>query len=99
VADPRGTVHACLGCPLRVDGELVGVLTADALDPRAFDELDSTFVEQLAALAGAALRTIELIEALERAVAREGLISRDLGREAFERSGSLLLGKSPAIRH
>ena len=26
-------IHACMGCPLRVEGQLVGVLTADALDP------------------------------------------------------------------
>jgi len=36
-ADPTHRVHACLGCALRVDGELVGALTADALDSRSLD--------------------------------------------------------------
>ena len=33
-------VHACLGCPLTEGGEVVGALTADALEPHRFDALD-----------------------------------------------------------
>ncbi|MFT7663135.1 MAG: anaerobic nitric oxide reductase transcription regulator, partial [Planctomycetota bacterium] len=50
-------VHSCLGCPLRVEGELVGVLTIDALQPGAFDHIQESFLAHLGALAGAALRT------------------------------------------
>ncbi len=89
------TVHACLGCPLRVEGELVGVLTADALEPGAFDAIPREFLQHLAALAGAALRTSDLIDALERSAERKGDLARDLVRESLERRGSILIGNSP----
>lgn len=77
-------VHACLGCPLRVEGELIGVLAADALDPKAFDELDSRFLDALGALAGAALRTSDLIDALSHTALRHGLIASELMRESHQ---------------
>ena len=54
VADPHALerIHACLGCPLTADGEVVGALTADALDPEAFDGLDGRLLATLGALAG-----------------------------------------------
>ncbi|HEY8514538.1 MAG TPA: nitric oxide reductase transcriptional regulator NorR [Candidatus Binatia bacterium] len=89
-------VHACLGCPLRVEGELVGALTADALDPDAFAGLDLRLLAFLGALAGAAMRTSSLIEALENAAAHEGLVARELVRDAQEREGQLI-GTSEAM--
>ncbi len=91
-------VHACLGCPLRVEGKLVGALTADALRPSAFDDLDERLVDSLGALAGAALRTAELLESLDRALARQGLIARDLMHDAAVARGGELLGQSAAMR-
>jgi len=88
-------VHACLGCPLRVDGELVGALTADALDAHAFDGVDRRLLAFLGALAGAALRTSALIEALERRVAHSGLVARELARGIHE--SAELVGTSPAM--
>lgn len=97
--DPTATehVHACLGCPLRVEGELIGALTADAITPAAFDSIDPHFIELMAALAGAAMRTSHLIEALEQTAARQGLIARDLMRDLQLRQGSQLIGSSAAI--
>ena len=63
--DATLSVHACLGCPLVAKGEVIGILTADSLEPGAFDDLDPDFLETLGALAGAALHTGRLIEALE----------------------------------
>jgi anaerobic nitric oxide reductase transcription regulator len=99
LADPAALrqIHACLGCPLVVEGEVVGALTADALDPRAFDHLDTGFLATLGALAGAALRTTALIEALERRAAHERRVARELGRDAERRAGGEILGTSPAI--
>jgi len=94
---PHMDVHACLGCPLRVEGELVGVLTADALQPGAFDGVDRQFLVHLAALAAAALRTSDLIETLERHARHQGLVARDLVRDGLERGGGLLVGESEAI--
>ncbi len=89
-----GHVHSCLGCPLRVEGELVGVLTADALQPGAFDDIPDAFLTHLAALAGATLRTNDLIEALQQRAEHQGLVASDLVRDAMERRGSVLIGSS-----
>jgi anaerobic nitric oxide reductase transcription regulator len=89
-------VHACLGCPLLAHGELVGVLTADALDPAAFDGIDLRFLAAVSALAAAELRTTQLIAALEHAAERRGLVVRDLMRDAMMES-SEIIGTSPAI--
>jgi anaerobic nitric oxide reductase transcription regulator len=92
----RHRVHACLGCPLLVHGELVGALTADALDPNAFAGIDLRFLTAVAALAAAELRTAQLITALEHAAEHRGLVVRDLMREAMM-EGSEIIGASPAI--
>jgi anaerobic nitric oxide reductase transcription regulator len=91
---PHLAVHACLGCPLRVEGELVGVLTADALRPGTFDDVDPRFLAHLAALAAAALRTSDLIETLERHARHQGLVAQDLVRDVLARRGGFLLGNS-----
>ena len=98
-ADPHALerIHACLGCPLTSDGEVVGALTADALDPHAFDGLDVRFLATLGALAGAALRTATLIEALERRAERGTRVARELQRSADETSGAAILGTSAAV--
>ena len=100
LTDPTATarVHACLGCPLRVEGELVGALTADACAPGAFDMLDKRVLSALGALAGAAVRTSDLVTAIERAAMQQGTIARDLMKVAAERGGRLL-GMSRAMDH
>ena len=91
-------IHACLGCPLRVEGELIGVLTADALEPRAFEALDQLRLSTLGALAAAALRTSNLIEALEASARHLGLVAKDLARDAREARGGELIGSSASMR-
>jgi anaerobic nitric oxide reductase transcription regulator len=90
-------IHACLGCALTEGGEVVGALTADALEPHAFDDLDTRFLAALGALAGAAMRTTALIEALERRAEQRGRVVRELQRHAIETSGGMI-GASPALR-
>lgn len=91
-----GRIHACLGCPLMDGDSVVGALTADALEPHAFDDLDDGFLRMLGALAGAALRTTSLIESLERHAERTSMVAHDLQRVATERSGIELIGVSAA---
>jgi len=93
----HGHVHSCLGCPLRVEGELVGVLTADAVEPGAFDRLDDEFLSYLAALAGASLRTNALIEALQARADHQGRVARDLVEDVLERRGASLIGGSDEL--
>jgi len=90
-------VHSCLGCPLRVDGELVGVMTVDALEPGVFEGVSPEFLQYLGALAGAALRTNDLIGVLEDRAQREGQLAADVVREVHERRGGLLLGRGEAM--
>jgi anaerobic nitric oxide reductase transcription regulator len=94
---PLHKVHACLGCPLTVDGEVVGALTADGLEPGSFDNLDQRMIATLGALAGAALRTTALIDALERRVDQRSRVARELQRSAVQSSGGEILGSSAAV--
>ena len=89
-------IHACLGCALTDRGEVVGALTADALEPHAFDHLDRRFVATLGALAGAALRTTALIETLETSAAHRGQVARELIRAGS--GAGQIVGTSAALR-
>lgn len=97
--DPDATarVHACMGCKLVVEGETVGVLTLDALDARAFDGVDDADVATIAALAGAAMRTAHLIDALEASCRRQGLVTRQLRAEVQQKTGGAIIGQSDTI--
>jgi anaerobic nitric oxide reductase transcription regulator len=96
-SDALAHPHACMGCRLVVEGEVIGVLTLDALAPRAFDAIPDQTVALLAALAGAAMRTALLIEALERSASRNHLVANQLVRDAAQRGGGQLLGTSAAM--
>ncbi len=95
--DLSGNIHACLGCPLRVEGELVGVLTADALQPGHFDGISDPFLNHMAALAAAAFRNHSLIETLQRKADHQGLVARDLVQDAMSRRGGNLIGNSDLL--
>jgi anaerobic nitric oxide reductase transcription regulator len=92
-------IHACLGCPLYVDETLVGALTADALDPHAFEHLDQGFLKAVGAIAGAQMQTANLIEALEHSAELQGLIASDLMQDIHRRQGSQMIGSSPIMEH
>ena len=101
LANPDATrdVHACLGCPLIAGGSVIGVLTADALEPGAFDGLDEGMLGMLGALAGAAIHTGRIIEALETASRRHQQIAQVLQRDAVLRDGGeQLIGTSPVMQ-
>ena len=92
-----GRVHDCMGLSLSEGGEVVGALTLDAFDAGSFDGLSLEFLELLGALAGAALRTSALIEALERRAWRGEQVARELSRDAEAVRGGSLVGTSPAL--
>jgi anaerobic nitric oxide reductase transcription regulator len=97
VGDARSRAHGCMGCPLIVEGEVVGAMTIDAMSPRAFDEVDHQTVAMLGAMAGATFRATALASALDQVALRDQLASRQLIRESFERMGGELLGTSNAM--
>jgi len=92
-------IHACLGCPLWADNNLIGVLTADALDREAFDHIEPRFLKAVGALAGAQMQTAALIDALEKSAERQGQIASDLMNDIQERQGSQILGNSSVMAH
>ncbi|HEU4731740.1 MAG TPA: nitric oxide reductase transcriptional regulator NorR, partial [Kofleriaceae bacterium] len=89
-------VHDCLGCPLVAEGQVVGVLTADALATDAFDGLEDDLLVGLGALAGAALHTARLIETIEALAEQRGLVVKELTRGLGQRDAQML-GISPAM--
>jgi len=97
VEDGLADVHDCLGCPLVAGGEVVGILTADALATDAFDDLDPQFLVALGALAGAALHTARLFETIEMLAERRGMVVQELTRTTRGAPGSEMLGTSPAM--
>jgi anaerobic nitric oxide reductase transcription regulator len=99
-SDPQAQlkVHACLGCRLTEGSEVVGALTADALQPQSFESIDRHMLQMLGALAGAAMRTTALIEALEQVAERRGAVARELHRSAGSDSGGQILGCSAVVR-
>ncbi len=68
--EPLAHVHSCMAAAMRVDGELLGLITADALDPGRFGEHHEEHMELFAALAAVAIRNADLVSELERARAR-----------------------------
>jgi anaerobic nitric oxide reductase transcription regulator len=92
-------IHSCMGCPMIADGILIGAMTADALDPDLFRTLDLRFIQAVAALAGAHMRTIDLIEALEHKAEKLGLIAQDMMLEGHRARTGELIGSSPAMQH
>lgn len=95
--DASQQIHACLGCPLFVGQQLVGVLTADALIPGAFDNLAPQFLKTVASMAGAQMQTADLLAALEKKAKRNGQIATDLMQDMLLQKGRKILGKSKAI--
>jgi len=94
---PLGRVHACLGCAAVVDGEVIGVLALDALDPRAFDAVDDAQISAFATLAAIALHTEDLETRLEQANLRAGQVVRDIARTTRGAGSAELIGQSSAI--
>lgn len=90
-------VHSCAGLPLIVEGQLVGALTVDALTPNAFDHIEEGFLVHLGALAAAAMRTAALIHALEQHSRRQGIVMREMVKEALDLQGGLLVGRSERL--
>ncbi len=92
-------IHSCLGCPLIFNNKLVGLLTADAVEPHAFNNIDQNLLKAVASLAAAQLQTVSLIEALESNVKRQGQVTSDLMRENQEQRGYEIIGNSRVIAH
>ena len=59
-------VHACMGIPLYVQGNMLGVVTLDSMTPGAFDSIDARALEIVGTMAAMSLNTAMLLARLER---------------------------------
>ena len=87
---PLSRVHACIGVPLVVEGEIEGLLTIDALDPGALDEVDDLVLAGIATIAAAGVRTARLIDALAAQANESQQLVRQLARDGDNRTGHIL---------
>jgi anaerobic nitric oxide reductase transcription regulator len=94
---PLSRVHACIGAPLIVEGEIEGLLAIDALDPGALDDVEDRVIAGVATIAAAGMRTARLIDGLENQAKQSEQLVRQLVRDGDSRSGHILC-QSPAMR-
>lgn len=97
--EPLGHLHSCMAAPMRLEGELVGLITVDGHEQDRFGPEQEELMELFAALAAVAIRNADLVSALEQAQAQlEGEV-RTLAQEIRESSGGTeLVGRSrPAL--
>lgn len=97
--DTKGAVgvHACVGCALYNENTLFGVLSADSLEPGAFDHIEDSVFRIFAALATVSLRYESYINRLEQLAKHRELVASELVNENLQRSNQTL-GESPAMR-
>jgi signal transduction histidine kinase len=91
-------VRAAIGAPLIADGQLLGAVTANTLDPRKhFGETDAQIFELLAGQASAVIKMARLFEA-ERRQRRELETARLIAEEASRLKGEFLASMSHELR-
>jgi anaerobic nitric oxide reductase transcription regulator len=90
-------VHSCLGCPLEVEGAVIGALTVDALKPHQFDDIDRDWLRTIAALAGATLRTSLLINKLESLALKEKKFAENYVAETNKEKQLDFIGSSATV--
>ena len=98
LSDPNANlkIHACMGCPLIVNNEIVGLLSVDSLNPNAFDNLEDDILNVFANIAASAIYTAGLVDNLESKNFKQGIILERLNSEA-EVNNPRLIGKSEAM--
>jgi anaerobic nitric oxide reductase transcription regulator len=89
-------VHDCMGAPLRLRGEVWGLLTLDALDPGTFEAVSPAQLDALVALVETGIEAAQTIEDMAARAMREQAVVQALraGRGAPRE----LLGNSPAMK-
>jgi len=94
---PHHKVHGCMGCGLRVEGELRGALVLDSEVPGQFEQVERVLLDALATLAAAALHNAELVRRLEEFADKQGVMARSLSRTEAKRRGVNFIGKSACL--
>ena len=91
-------VHSCMGLPLWVNENLIGLLTLDSLTPNEFDHIPSKTLEVISTLVSASLKTALTLDYYERNASHAQALVEDLTQQALTKDGGELIGKSSAMR-
>lgn len=91
-------VHACMGIPLRVEGELLGILTLDSMTPSAFEDIPHRTLDIVAAMSSATLNNAMLMAQLEALSTHNQEVVAELSNEALSKDGGELIGSSVACQ-
>jgi anaerobic nitric oxide reductase transcription regulator len=96
---PLDHLHSCMAAPMRLDGKLLGLITADAHEPGRCEAGHEELMELFAALAAVATRNADLFTARERARAqREGEVTELAEEIRLAAGGIQLVGGSRAAQ-
>jgi anaerobic nitric oxide reductase transcription regulator len=96
---PLEHLHSCMAAPMRMDGELLGLITADAHDEGRFAPEHEELMELFAALAAVAMRNADLVAELSEARTRLSGQVATLAEEIREHTGGKeLIGGTPVMR-
>lgn len=87
-------VHDCMGMPLQHDGRLWGLVTLDALNPRAFDAVEPARLQAVVRLLEAGVAAHETLQALTAHAARVQAVAQEHLQSGRTRE---LLGRSAAM--
>lgn len=90
--DGKINVHACIGLPLLVNQQLIGALTLDSFDSKAFDDFSNETLRTIASITAGALYSALLIDRLETKTSR--LVEQDRSPENMMTSDTEIIGES-----
>lgn len=90
------SVHDCMGCPLRLDDTVWGLLTVDALEAGHFGPDQLYRLARLAEIAAATVAATRRMDQLQQLARRERLRA-DSFRQALPQPRHHLIGHSPAF--
>jgi anaerobic nitric oxide reductase transcription regulator len=96
ISTPDGElhVHDCMGAVVQIDDKPWGMVTMDALNPHAFDDIDPFELHSLLGLTAATLKTAALIDALEHKASYQQQVTAALVEEQQHQN---MLGTSKAM--
>ncbi|CUB03718.1 nitric oxide reductase transcriptional regulator NorR [Marinomonas fungiae] len=91
-------VHACMGIPLYVQGNMLGVVTLDSMTPGVFDSLDSRALDIVGTMAAMSLNTAMLLARLEQKSKHAQELLVELSEEALNKEATEMVGQSQAMQ-
>ena len=91
-------VHSCMGLPLYSDGQLMGLVTIDSMQPGAFDHISDRTLALIAALSAATLKTALELAKLSLHAHQAKQLVEELTQEALLKDGGELIGQSVAMQ-